>query len=455
MSVWNRDADFNEWMAMGGAQASFWSIDRDYTQASLDSLRKGRWGKYKSKPWQLFSALGEYSELGTRVGYYKKAKKALAEKNGGKIDRGILIQAALESRDLTDFARGGKTSRDWNSAVAFANASIQGWDKFARTFDPRQYWSKDPEIRKQWERAMIRLALGSILPTVLLFMLNHDEDWYEEDLPDWERQTHWIVGENLRIPKGQDVGLRFFSNLTESMLRSTANNDPKAFQDWWKPAWEAVPDFIPTALQPIIECMTNYDMFRKNAIVPARQQKLPEYMQYDSRTSALAKGIGDSSLAKLIAGETGISPAKIDHFIYGYTGKLGQDFIRLGQNALGVVFDEDWVNYDGFTDLPIISGIKSGFLRVPYRNPRILNEYYETLDEQTKLHNEFKMTKKRPEGYNHSLYTKLHKAQEQMQELTKKERKILDDTKLDGDERDNRQLAIQKKRVALAEKVLR
>ena len=301
---------------------------------------------------------------------------------------------------------------------------------------------------------MIRLALGSILPTVLCFLINtsgDDDDWYEKDLPDWERQTHWILGEHLRVPKGQDVGLRFFSNLTESMLRYMAKNDPKAFENWWKPAWEAIPDFVPTAMQPIIECATNYDMFRKNAIVPTRQQRLPEYMQYDNRTSALAKWLGDSSIAKFIAGETGISPAKIDHFLYGYTGKLGQDALRFVENVTGA---RDF-DYSGLTDLPIISGIKSGFLRVPYRNPRILTEYYETLDEQTKLHNEFKLTKKRPEGYNHSLYTKLQKAQKEMQELTKKERKVLDDTHLDGDERDNRQLAIQKKRVALAERVLR
>ena len=92
---------------------------------------------------------------------------------------------------------------------------------------------------------------------------------------------------------------------------------------------------------------------------------------------------------------------------------------------------------------------------MPYRNPRILTEYYETLDEQTKLHNEFKLTKKRPDGYDHNLYTRLEKAQKEMREFTKKERKLLDDPRLDADERDNRQLAIQKKRVALAEKVLR
>ena len=195
--------------------------------------------------------LGELSELGTRVGYYKKAKAALAAKNGGKIDRSILVQAALESRDLTDFARGGRTSRDFNNTIAFFNASIQGWDKFARTYDPRQYWSKDPEVRKEWERAMFRLAVGSILPTVLCFMINtggDDDDWYENDLPDWERQQHWILGEHLRIPKGQDVGLRFFSNLTESMLRYMSKNDPKAFENWFRPVRESLPDWCPTAL---------------------------------------------------------------------------------------------------------------------------------------------------------------------------------------------------------------
>ncbi|MBR4382508.1 MAG: hypothetical protein IKP64_03020, partial [Selenomonadaceae bacterium] len=36
---------------------------------------------------------------------------------------------------------------------------------------------------------------------------------------------------------------------------------------------------------------------------------------------------------------------------------------------------------------------------------------YERLDEQTKLHNEFKLTKKRPEGYDHNLYTRLTNTQ--------------------------------------------
>ena len=36
--------------------------------------------------------------------------------------------------------------------------------------------------------------------------------------------------------------------------------------------------------------------------------------------------------------------------------------------------------------LPLIGG----FLRVPYKNPKIINDYYELLDKQTELHNEYK-----------------------------------------------------------------
>ena len=396
---------------MGGAQASFWSVDRDYTQSSIDTITKGKWKKYKSVKgfFKLFAVLGEYTELATRVGYYKKARKALA---------------------------------------AFSNASIQGWDKFFRTFDLRQLNSKDKETRQQCLWAWFRLAIGSILPTLFCFLWNTsgDDDWYEKDLPDWERQTHWCLGENIRIPKGQDVALRFFSNLTESILRSMAG-DKKAFEHWTKPLYDSLPDFMPTAIQPIIECATNYDMFRKTAIVPYHQQRLPENMQYDSRTSALAKFISDIS---------GWSPMKIDHFIYGYTGKLGKDFVRLGQNVLGKIFGKDeWVDYNSFTDLPIINGIKSGFIRMPYTNPRTLTEFYEKLDEQTKLHNEFKMTKQRPEGYDHNLYTRLKKTSDEMKKLTKREREIIDNPNLDFDVRDERQKALQKRRVDMAERALR
>ena len=40
MHAYKQDEIFNEWMIHGGAQASFWSMDRDYTQVSIDKLTR-------------------------------------------------------------------------------------------------------------------------------------------------------------------------------------------------------------------------------------------------------------------------------------------------------------------------------------------------------------------------------------------------------------------------------
>ena len=101
--------------------------------------------------------------------------------------------------------------------------------------------------------------------------------------------------------------------------------------------------------------------------------------------------------------------------------------------------------------MPLIGG----YFRTPYTNPRVLTEFYKKLDEQTKFHNEFKMTKKRPEGYDHNLYTRLKKASDEMKKFAQSERKIIEDTTLDFDVRDERQNKLQKRRVELASRALR
>ena len=382
--------------------------------------------------------MGEWSELGMRIGYFEKVKNARAKANGGKIDRSDLVSAALESRDLMDFARGGKAGRSWNNAVAFANANLQGWDKFFRTYDVRKAWSKDADERKEWQRAMIRLALGSVLPAVLCFMLCGDEDWYKNDLQDYEKQNYWILGENLRIPKGLDLGIRFFSNLTENFLNSAYNKDAKAFNSWAKPLKDSAPDFIPTGLAPIIECLHNYDEFRQRPIVPQYQQKLPAASQYSPTTSSFAKFIGEIA---------NISPRKVEHFLFGYTGNMGREFLRVGESVTGL---RDY-NFRGIGDVPLLGG----FFRIPYQNPKVVKDFYETLDEQTAWRNEYTATKKKPAEYDEALYNRLHKAQKELSEIGKLERKLMLDPNLSGDKKQERQLLLQKKRVAIAERAMR
>ena len=179
-----QDDVYHQWMVSGGAQASFRSLDRNYAEGSLERLMKGKYKQYQSLKGigKLMQLLGEYSELGTRIAMFEKVKNKLAAERSGRMEYGDLVTAALESRDLMDFARGGKASREWNNFTAFANAHLQGIDKFCRTFDPRKAFSKDKDVRRQWQGAMFRLMIAGFLPALLTFMFNHDEDWYKKDV---------------------------------------------------------------------------------------------------------------------------------------------------------------------------------------------------------------------------------------------------------------------------------
>ena len=439
------DEDFQQWMIHGGAQASFWSMDRDYAQASIEKLTRGRlknasrWVRIKDKAAQalhLLQMFGEYSELGTRIGHYKKVKEALAKQHGGKNTYNDLVTAAFESRDLMDFARGGASSRNWNVLTAFANAHLQGIDKFRRTFSLSKL--KTEEGKKEFGYSVIRLLMSSVVPAMVLFLLNHDEDWYKKDLNDYERRSHWILGENVRVPKGMDFGIRFMSNLTEDFLNWASNNKPVKFTETFiNPIKDEIPDMLPTMLQPIIENSMNYDLFTKNPIVPRRLQNFPEHLQYDDRTPSLAKYLGE---------QFEYSPKKIEHLLFGFTGNIGKGAMRVSDTVVGdkpaAVPPADW--------LPLIGG----FFRIPYRNPRIVNEYYEQLDAQTKWHNEYQLTGKKPAGYNELLFNRLKKIQKEMKNFSKLERAAVENPNLDSAEKDRRQIAIQKKRIALIERFM-
>ena len=355
--------------------------------------------------------LGEYSESATRIAMFEKVQNRLAKDRGGQAEYGDLVTAAFESRDLMDFARFGKATRDWNVFTAFANANIQGFDKFCRTFDLKKARSKDKSERQEWQRAMTRLMLTAIPATLLFFFINKDNDWYKEDLQDWERQSHWIVGEHIRIPKGPDIGVRFVSNFLESFLRYAYKQDPKSFDNVMKPLIDSAPDWAPTALMPIFECAMNYDMFRGKPIVPYYQEKtLPAHMQYDSRTSNLAKFIGEKA---------NVSPKKVDHFLYGYTANLGRSSLHFLETVGSLTFGDKKANQLNFeaSDIPLFGGL----FRVPYQNPKIVTEYYNTLDEQTKLYNEYKMTRKEPKGFDKALYKRLDANRELMSKIAKAE----------------------------------
>ena len=430
----HRDELFYEWLSSGAAQASAISLDRDYTQATLNQMSKTWKERLLSKEFlpailEGMQMVGEYSEYGTRIAAYERAKKKLAGENGPHPAAYDLASAALESRDLMDFARGGRGSRYLNNVVVFANASIQGFDKFFRTFDFRKPY------RKESMKALARLFLCGMLPALLLAGIHSGDDWWEE-LPDWQKETNWILGKVgntiIRIPKGQDIGLRFFSNLIEKAMDRSKHKAG----DYFKPVWDSLPDMIPTALLPIIEATANHSYFTGAPVVPKYQEKLPAYLQFGNETSSFAKFVG-----KVI----GVSPRKVEHVLFGYTGNMGKGLLGVYDTIVG----NQSLNTN-LNEAPVISG----FTAIPYKQSKTVNDFYDKFDEQQRLNEEFKLTKKKPDGYDPALYKRMTKAQQELSKINKQERAAIDDPKMDSSIREQKQLGYQQQRLSVVRKVM-
>jgi hypothetical protein len=433
MHAIRQDEMFWEWMSSGAAQASMLSLDRDYTQSTINKITQS-WAERLRNPMKwldLLQIAGEYSEYATRIGAYERTKNSIIKQNATVSAMEAIAEAAFESRDLMDFSRGGKSSRAMNQLIIFSNASIQGWNKFFRTFDFRKN-------KKAAMAALARLAISAILPSLFLFLLNHDKDWWKE-IPDWQKEKHWImkVGNTiLRIPKGQDPGVQFFSNLVEKGMGALYDKDPIKFNRLVRPLWNTMPDFLPTTFMPFIEAGANYSFFTERNIVPQYQQKLPEKMQYGPHTSSFAKWLGK---------KMGVSPSKIDHIISGYGGNLARGAFNVydqftGNQPLNTSMEE----------MPIISGLTI----MPYKNPKSVQQYYEKLDEQTKLYNEYKATGKKPADFDPALYGRMKKASNVLSKLSKQERALMNNPRVPLQERKARQEQIQQRRVDIIKKVM-
>lgn len=427
LHVLRRDDIFYEWMASGAAQASALSLDRQYTQATIDKMGKQFSEKvFSPSSWlNLLEMAGEVSEYGTRVAAYEKARQAKYSES--KLSAGI-IDAAIESRDLMDFARGGRASRTLNKIALFSNAAIQGWDKFFRTFDPRD--------KKTFMRAAARLAFTAMLPALLFSLLYRDEEWYQE-LPEWLKESNWVVGKVgdtiIRIPKGQDLGIRMTSNFIEKAIGKKSKVTVK---NQFKPIMDALPSLMPLGLLPVVENMSNYSFFSDAPVVPGYLSKLPDEMQYNVNTSSMAKFLGE---------KLGYSPIKIDHLMSGYAGNV----YRGAMETVNFV-ERDNKSIPHVTDMPILNGLTY----MPYKNPASVTKFYDEWEKMEKEHNLFKQTGKQRDGYSENRYKRMKEASNKMTELNKKERAIVMDKRLDTGRRYALQRSIQEQRVRLANSVI-
>ena len=409
-----------EYMKSGAAHAAMVSLDRDYLGGQLRDImnRDSKVTKLIKNPLELLRAMSEATEMATRLAEYDNARKGytgLGNRLFGK-DRKPLTarEAALESRDITlDFSRRGTHTKRLNQITAFFNATLQGADKMARAF------KEDP-------RGMtVKTMLYITLPSVLLWYMNKDNERYQE-LPQWEKDTFWIIPgkENMyRIPKPFEAGVLFGTSF-ERMLQyfDDAKNNRKSvgFKGYGERVMDSLaPGLIPTGAIPVLEYMTNHSFFRQRSIIPQSQENLPARLQYGANTSEVAKFVGD---------KINVSPYMVDNTIRGLGGGLaglGLSAVDAASGAKENNASKKWYETPGLR----------GFTAAPYQSSNSVQRVYDDYKEQEKLHNEFKLTGQRPEGYDAKEFAKLKSASDSLKGLNKASKAIINNERMSGEQK--------------------
>ena len=409
-----------EYMKSGAAHAAMVSLDRDYLGGQLRDImsRESKVTKLIKNPIEVLRAMSEATEMATRLAEFDNARKGytgVGNRIFGK-DRKPLTarEAALESRDITlDFSRRGSHTKKANQVIAFFNATIQGADKMARAF------KEDP-------RGMtVKTMLYITLPSVLLWYMNKDDERYQE-LPQWEKDTFWIIPgkENMyRVPKPFEAGVLFGTSF-ERMLQyfDDAKNNRKGvgFKGFGDRVIDSLaPSFMPTAMIPVVEAMTNYSLFRQRNIIPQSQENLPAHLQYGANTSEVAKFVGD---------KINVSPYIVDNTIRGYGGGLaglGLSSIDAATGAKENNASKKWYEAPGLR----------GFTAAPYQSSNSVQRVYDDYKEQEKLHNEFKLTGQRPDGYDAKEFAKLKNASDSLKGLNKASKAIINNERMSGEQK--------------------
>ena len=253
-------------------------------------------------------------EAGPRIAEMRIQAKRLGIDPTQPITLENMMRLARSGRQVTvDFNAAGIEARKWNAGVPFFNVAIQGPRRMIEAFNR--------------DRLGFSLkALASItVPTLLLWDQNKDEDWYQ-DMPWWEKNAYWHLGEGVRIPRPFEIGT-MFASMPEAAFDADYRKNPRAVMEALAQMKEQFsPDFLPVLGREARDWLANEDSFTNTPIVPKIEEDLHEREQFGAQTTNVARAIGDA---------LNVSPRKIDHAIRGIGGGVFEDLARVGGTVGG------------------------------------------------------------------------------------------------------------------------
>ena len=297
-----------KYQAVGGGGANFFNSG-DVTKSAAELMGKG--GKIKKVLSSPIKAIEKFNNL-------TETAPRLAEFNRVLNKTGDTTKALFAANDVSvNFSRGGNITKAVDKGVPYLNAGVQGLDKFFRGF-------MSPKIALS---TIVKSGVAITAPDLALYMVNKDNPNYQA-LDNRTKDNNFLIpkedGTFIKIPKSRELGVLFGSLLERGLRAAEGQKDSfKGFGNTVKTSFAPTNPFDSNFVSPAtLNLKTNKD-FANRAIIPQAMlmDKRSPYLQYDDKTSSIAKAIGELS-TNVVDG--GISPKQLDYLIKSYSGVIGQ-----------------------------------------------------------------------------------------------------------------------------------
>lgn len=331
--------------------------------------------------WDKLGVVSEYSDAATRIAIYDAAIK----------DGASEAEAAFRAIEIMDFSRRGASNllSVYTKMVPFLNARIQGFDVLyqagaaaTRLVTGNARGKRDVDLGKNF------LIRGTILALISTFLeeLNDDDEEYKQ-LDDHYKTGNLLMplkalgmpGEYIAWPKPFEAGL-LFSTIPQQIYK-TWKGDASTRETadlFWNQIWGAIAiNPVPQALAPIAEIYYNKDSFTGLPLISEGQMRLSPELQYNSRTSSVARMLGGLPLKyNFTSGEwEGVSPTVIDNLIQGYSGTLGSYMLMATSTMMQAANSgPERAPFRAVSDLPVV---KRFFIDSETKNPKVVTQAYE------------------------------------------------------------------------------
>ena len=434
------DADWQAFQALGGAGGGFYHNEKGFSRSAEDA------GKHQiiKKIWAPIDAVSENTEALWRFNEYRAAVQRYGDTEAG---RAKAIQAAADV--TTNFSRTAPATKAAENYCAYLNASVQGLDKIAR------------QVREHPILTARRAAEIIALPTLLLYLINKDDDDYK-NLNNRTKDNYYCIpigdGDFLKIPKSREYGVamgalleRFFRLAEGEEAESAFKGIGEQFMTNLAPSNPVTDNILKTVF---IDLPTNRD-FAGRSIVPERMEGLSPENQYDYTTSgagmAIAKG-WNATLGR-VAGK--ISPIQADYLIDSNLGFVGDAIIgaTTDPKSPAELAKEMQENPVKTVLLPVFNTVKQKFTANPLYQSGVTDAFYDELDAAQRAANDKNLTENldadivTPEE---TYYSALNKSNSEISELRKQERTILADKSLSAEEQEEKVRDIRRQIIEIA-----